>query len=129
MYLFLGLQERTSKKKPSALKRERPALQNMQFLTFFLLLWVIFALLETDPEAKSGSGNGSTDLIESGPNPDPDPKHCLTASFSIRASGAATLAHSHSPRFCQVSLSYFISSQHVAIYLKILHSLIGGSCR
>jgi hypothetical protein len=36
---------RTSKlhEKPSALKREHPALQNMKFLFF---LWVIFALLD-----------------------------------------------------------------------------------
>jgi hypothetical protein len=35
--------ERTSKlqKKPSAFKREHPALQNMKFLNFFLHLWVI----------------------------------------------------------------------------------------
>jgi hypothetical protein len=36
-------------KKPSALERERPALQNMKFLNFFLLLWVIFAVLDPDP--------------------------------------------------------------------------------
>jgi hypothetical protein len=58
--------ERTYKlqKKPSALKRERPALQNMKFLNFFLLLWVIFALLDLDPDSKSGYG--TTVLIESG---------------------------------------------------------------
>jgi hypothetical protein len=33
--------------KPSALKREHPAIQNMKFLTF---LWVIFALLDPDPD-------------------------------------------------------------------------------
>jgi hypothetical protein len=37
-------------KKPSALKREHPALQNMKFLNFFLLLRVIFALLDPDPD-------------------------------------------------------------------------------
>jgi len=37
-------------KKPSALKKERPALQNMKFLNFFLLLWVIFDLLDPDPD-------------------------------------------------------------------------------
>jgi hypothetical protein len=52
--------------------REHGALQNMRFLNFFLLLWVIFALLDPDPD--SASGYGSTDLIESGSNPDPDPK-------------------------------------------------------
>jgi hypothetical protein len=60
--------ERTSKlqKKPSALKREHPALQNIKFLDFILLLWVIFALLDLDPNPDSESGYGSTDLIESG---------------------------------------------------------------
>jgi hypothetical protein len=36
----------------------------MKFLNFFLLLSVIFALLDSDPDSKSGYG--STDLIESG---------------------------------------------------------------
>jgi hypothetical protein len=35
--------------KPSALKREHPALQKMTFILFFLCLWVIFALLDPDP--------------------------------------------------------------------------------
>jgi hypothetical protein len=45
--VFLCLR-RTSKlqEKPSALKREHPALQNMKFLDFFL---IIFALLDPDP--------------------------------------------------------------------------------
>jgi hypothetical protein len=34
----------------------------MKFLNFFLLLWVIFALMDPDSEY----GSGSTDLIESG---------------------------------------------------------------
>jgi hypothetical protein len=62
-------------KKPSALKRGHPTLQNMNFYKFFLLLWVIFALLDPDPDPESGSG--STGPIESGSNPDPDPKPCL----------------------------------------------------
>ncbi len=61
-------------KKPSALKRGHPTLQNMNFYNFFLLLWVIFALLDPDPDSESGSG--STGLIESGSNPDPDPNPC-----------------------------------------------------
>jgi hypothetical protein len=64
--------------KPSALKREHPALQNMKFLTFFLLLQVIFALLDPDSE----SGSGSTDLIEFGSNS--DLKHCLRLLVFIR---------------------------------------------
>jgi hypothetical protein len=62
-------------KKPSALKREHTALENMKFLNLFLLLWVIFPLLDPDPDSEYGSG--STDLIESGSNPDPDPKPWL----------------------------------------------------
>jgi hypothetical protein len=56
--------------KPSALKRGHPTLQNMKFLNFFLLSWVFFALLDTDPDPDSESG--SADPIESGSNPDPD---------------------------------------------------------
>ncbi len=65
---FLDLQ-RTSKlqKKPSAVKREHRAFQNMKFLNFFLLV-SDFALLDPDPDSE----NGSTDLIESGSNTDPD---------------------------------------------------------
>ena len=42
----------------------------MKFLNFFLLLWVIFALL--DPDQDSEYGSGSTDPIEYGSNSDPD---------------------------------------------------------
>jgi hypothetical protein len=48
--------------KPSALKREHLALQNMKFLNF-LFLWEMFVFLDLDPD--SGSGYRS-DLIESG---------------------------------------------------------------
>jgi hypothetical protein len=60
--------------KPSALKRGHPTLQNMNFYKFFLLLWVIFALLDPDPDSESGSKAP----IESGSNldPDPDPQPC-----------------------------------------------------
>jgi hypothetical protein len=40
-------------------------------------MWGIFALLDPDRDPDSESGNGSTDLIESGSNQDPDPKHCI----------------------------------------------------
>jgi hypothetical protein len=43
----------------------------MKFLKFFLLLWVIFAFLDPDPDSEYGSG--STDPIESGSKWDPDP--------------------------------------------------------
>jgi hypothetical protein len=35
--------------KPSALKREHPALQKMKFINCFLFFWAIFALLDPDP--------------------------------------------------------------------------------
>jgi hypothetical protein len=52
----------TLQEKPSALKREHPALQNMKILYFFLFLWVIFALLDPDPvpQFECGSGSGSS---------------------------------------------------------------------
>jgi hypothetical protein len=40
---------------------------------FFLLLRVIIALMDTDPDSEYGSESGSTDPIESGSNWDPDP--------------------------------------------------------
>jgi hypothetical protein len=70
--------------KPSALKRGHPTLQNMNFYKFFLLLWVIFALLDPGPDSESGS----TGPIEYGSNPDPDPKPWSEA--WIRGSGIHT---------------------------------------
>jgi hypothetical protein len=56
--------------KPSALKREHPALKKIKFINFFLYLWEFLS-----------SGYGSRDPIESGSNldtvSDPDPQHCL----------------------------------------------------
>ncbi len=40
--------------KPSALKREHPALQKMKFINLLLRLWVIFALLDPDPDTDPG---------------------------------------------------------------------------
>ena len=50
--------------KPSALKREHPVLKNRKILDFFLILWVIFALLDPDPDPEAQI---NADL-------DPDPK-------------------------------------------------------
>jgi hypothetical protein len=62
----------------------------MKFLNYFLLLWVIFALLDLDPDSKFGSGYRSRDPIESGSNPDPDmnqdPQHCLVLTLEAAAS-------------------------------------------
>jgi hypothetical protein len=60
-------------KKLSALKREHPALQNMNFLNFFYFCGSFFALLDPDPDSEYGSVSGFTDPIESGSNKDPDP--------------------------------------------------------
>jgi hypothetical protein len=53
--------------KPSVLKREHPALQNMKILYFFLFLWVIFALLNADPDPDPAT------QINADPDPDPQP--------------------------------------------------------
>ncbi len=76
----LGLhKECSSYRRSLQLSKEAiPTLQNMNFSKFFLLLWLIFALLDPDPDAESGD----TDPIESGacvrsrvadPDPDSDP--------------------------------------------------------
>jgi len=56
----------------------------MQFLKLFLLLWVIFALLDPDPNSEYEFG--STDSIESGSNWDPDTQPCLKGRPSYRRS-------------------------------------------
>jgi hypothetical protein len=53
----------TVQENPSALKIERPALQKMTYIIFFLFLWVIFAG-SRDP-IKSGSG--PTSLVQRRP--------------------------------------------------------------
>jgi hypothetical protein len=45
--------------KPSVLKREHPALNNMKILDFFLFLWVTFALLDPDPDPATQINGGS----------------------------------------------------------------------
>jgi hypothetical protein len=52
--------------KPSALKREHPALQKMKLIICFIFFWAIFVKLDPDPDCESGPGYGSTDPIESG---------------------------------------------------------------
>ncbi len=63
-----------------------PTLQNMNFSKKSLLLWVIFALLDLDPDSESGFG--TTDPIESGSNPatdtDSDPIRIRYPGFFIR---------------------------------------------
>ncbi len=57
----------SSQKRPSNTSKH-------ELLKIFLLLWVIFALMDPDPEPDSESGSGYTDPIEYGSNPDPDPQ-------------------------------------------------------
>jgi hypothetical protein len=54
----------SSQKRPSNTSKH-------ELLQIFLLLWVIFGLLDPDPDSESGSG--STGPIEYGSNPDPKP--------------------------------------------------------
>jgi hypothetical protein len=72
--LIPGPPKRTSKlqEKPSALKREHPALQQLKFISFFSIFVSHFCL--------PGSGSGSHRVripIESGSNSDPDPDHWM----------------------------------------------------
>jgi hypothetical protein len=106
-------------KKPSALKREHPALQNMKFLYFFLLLLVIFALLDPDPDSEYGFG--STDPIESGSgsatlhagahdDQDPDlasrgPHGVCTQESSLRGRGGYCHIHRRQNSVLQYSIS------------------------
>jgi hypothetical protein len=48
--------------KPSALKREHPALQKMKILSFFLFFGVILSLLDPDPDPQFVCGSGSNSL-------------------------------------------------------------------
>ncbi len=73
MYLSLGLHKVCLSYRRS-LQLSKEAIQHFKtwtFTNFFLLLWVIFALLDPDPDSEYGSG--STDPIEYGSNTDPDP--------------------------------------------------------
>jgi hypothetical protein len=61
IYLSLGyasIKDVQATGRPSALKREHPALPNMKFLNFFLFMWVIFC--------PPGSGSGFRIRIQSG---------------------------------------------------------------
>jgi hypothetical protein len=73
-YLFLGLHKRcpSFRRSLQPLRREHQTLHNMKIANF---LWVLFVLLDPDPE----SGSWSTELIESGSNS--DLKYCLPSSF------------------------------------------------
>ncbi len=67
---------------PSAFKREHPVLKNMKILDFFLFLWVIFALLDPDPDPATEINADVSKPFPSGP----------WVSFShhvLRASGLA----------------------------------------
>ncbi len=77
IYLSLGLHKVCPSYKRS-LQLSKRAIQHFKtwtFTNFFLLLWVIFALLDPDPDY--GSESVSTDLIEYGSNTDPDPQPCV----------------------------------------------------
>jgi hypothetical protein len=74
IYISLSLHKgRPSYKKRLQLSKKRTSSTSKHEISkFFLLLWVIFALLDPDPDYEYGSG--STDPIESGSNSDPDPQ-------------------------------------------------------
>ncbi len=82
IYLFLGLHKVCPSYRRS-LHFSKEAIQHFKtrtFTNYCLLLWVIFALLDPDPDSEYGSG--SRDPIEYGSNTDPDPQPCQrSASF------------------------------------------------
>jgi hypothetical protein len=69
IYLSLGLfKGRPSYRRSLQLPKENiQHLKKIKFINFFLFLWVIFAILDPDPDC----GSGSRDPIESGSRPDP----------------------------------------------------------
>ncbi len=72
--LSQGLHEgRPSYKRSLQLSKENIQHFKTWNFKFFLLVWVIFALLDPDLDLDSDYGSGSTDLIQSGSNPDPKP--------------------------------------------------------
>ncbi len=79
-WVFLGgFFNANPEKKPSALKRGHPTLQNMNFYKICSTFEGHFC--------PPGSGSGSTDPIESGSNPDPQPCF-LQLEFHSRITGA-----------------------------------------
>ncbi len=76
IYLSLGLHKVCLSYRRSLhfLKEAIQHFKTWTFTNYCLLLWVIFALLDPDPDSEYGSG--STDPIEYGSNPDPDPQPC-----------------------------------------------------
>jgi hypothetical protein len=64
IYLSLGLHKVFPITEEASSSQKRPS--NTSKHEFFLLLWVIFALLDPDPDSEYGSGSGSTGPIEYG---------------------------------------------------------------
>jgi hypothetical protein len=54
LYIFYSkkasIKDVQATEKPSALKREHPALQKMKFINCFQFIWAIFALLDPDTD-------------------------------------------------------------------------------
>jgi hypothetical protein len=79
----------------------------MNFSKKFLLLWIIFALLDPDSEY----GSGSTDPIESGSNPDPDTD---PQPWSARKSKCGFLWQGGDAIQCRTSAQYLPSNEEAA---------------
>ncbi len=76
IYLSLGLHKVCPSYRKS-LQLSKEAIQHFKtwtFTNFFLLLWVIFGLLDPDPDSESGSGSTGPIEYRSNPDTDPDPK-------------------------------------------------------
>ncbi len=103
IYLSLGLHKVCPSYRRS-LQFSKESIQHFKtwtFTNYCLLLWVIFALLDPDPDFEYGSG--STDPIEYGSNPDPDPQPCVQQTPMGNTSpsylGTANLMESTAPSY------------------------------
>jgi hypothetical protein len=83
-YLSLGLHKVPPSYKEAFSSQKRPSNTSKHELRKNLFLWVIFALLDPDPDSEYGS----TDPIESGSNPDPQPWLLVGVDFILRANFA-----------------------------------------
>jgi hypothetical protein len=74
--------------KPSALKREHPALQNNKFLIFFLFLWIIFVPQDPNPDPKQTSAFSKSTGIVSNSLPQVIATHYLNGTYKgMRSKG------------------------------------------
>ncbi len=110
IYSSLGLH----KGRPSYSRSLQPSKENIQhfkilnLLPFFLsILWVIFTLLDPDPDLDCEAGSRSRGPIESESNPDLDPQHWLRQCFIYTCSIGSVVVRKMGSMYT-VFFSFFI---------------------